>query len=66
MFQNVTLEPNVDYTLKFMAKGATSRKLYVMVQKIAADYDTYFYKEYDLTTSAQEYEESISPWRKQK
>ena len=60
MFQNVTLEPNVDYTLKFMAKGATSRKLYVMVQKIAADYDTYFYKEYDLTTSAQEYEESIT------
>ena len=60
MFQNVTLEPNVDYTLKFMAKGATSRKLYVMVQKIAADYDTYFYKEYNITTSGQEYEEVIT------
>ena len=60
MFQNVTLEPNVDYTLKFMAKGASSRKLYVMVQKIAADYDTYFYKEYNITTSGQEYEEVIT------
>ena len=60
MFQNVMLEPNVDYTLKFTAKGGSSRILYVMVQKIAADYDTYFYKEYNLTTSAQEFEEIIT------
>ena len=60
MFQNVMLEPNVDYTLKFTAKGGSSRVLYVMVQKIAADYDTYFYKEYNLTTSAQEFEEFIT------
>ena len=60
MFQNVTLEPNVTYTLKFSAKGASSRILYVMVQKIAADYDTYFYKTYDLTTTGQEFEETIT------
>ncbi|MBQ4215678.1 MAG: carbohydrate binding domain-containing protein, partial [Bacteroidales bacterium] len=60
MFQNVMLEPNVDYTLKFTAKGGSSRILYVMVQKIAADYDTYFYKEYNLTTSAQEFEEIVT------
>ena len=60
MFQNVTLEPSVDYTLKFSAKGASARKLYVMVQKIAADYDTYFYKEYNLTTSGQEFEETLT------
>ena len=58
-FQNVALEGNVTYTLSFSAKASTARILYVMVQKIAADYDTYFYKEYNLTTTSQTFEETI-------
>ncbi|MCQ2608580.1 MAG: glycosyl hydrolase family 8 [Bacteroidales bacterium] len=59
MYQNVELEGDVEYTLSFSAKASTARKLYVMVQKIAADYDTYLYKEYDLTTTAQNFEETL-------
>ncbi|MCQ2959843.1 MAG: glycosyl hydrolase family 8 [Bacteroidales bacterium] len=56
VYQNVELEGDVEYTLSFSAKASTARKLYVMVQKIAADYDTYLYQECDLTTTAKDFE----------
>ncbi len=60
MYQNVTLKPNTTYSYTFTAKAASARNLVVMVQKVAADYDTYDWQQFSLTTTAQNFSSSFT------
>jgi len=52
----ITLVEGMNYKITFEASASANRKIGVVIQKAGGEYDTYFEKEIDLTTTTQLFE----------